>query len=154
MLHKIKEPWGSCRNLSKGLCRVLWGTLNEVIVKNSSQNNLSAFCRLSVGCLSAFCRLSVGCLSSVCRLSVGWLLASCWPFVSQQTANYWPTGFGQNTDQQSADSRPTVSDPSVPFRVIVSSTGQLPWFCSSILHPRYIINLIGRYVLLNLVITV
>ena len=82
------------------LCAKKW-----VIVKNSSQKNLSAICQSTVGRLLANCWLFVGRLSVDCQPTVGRLLA-----------DRWPTGFGQSTDQQSADSWPTDGQQSVTCR--------------------------------------
>ena len=57
---------------------------STVIVKKSSQKNLSADCRPSVGRLSAVCWPTVGRLSADCRPSVGRLSAVCWPTDGRQ----------------------------------------------------------------------
>ena len=67
-----------------------------------------------VGRLSAVCRptgflgsSSGALLLADCRPSVGRLSAVCWPTVGRLSADRRPTGFPQNIDYQSADSRPT-----------------------------------------------
>ena len=60
-----------------------------------------------VGRLSVVCWPTVGRLLADCRPSVGQLLAVCWPTVGRLSADRRPTGFPQNIDYQSADSRLT-----------------------------------------------
>ena len=67
--------------------RLVRQCLRSVIVKNNSQNLLSADSWPSVGRQLAVCQPTVGRQSAVCWPTVGQQSADCWPTVGRQTAD-------------------------------------------------------------------